>query len=305
MSRTISPDDDDPLALPGYELLGEAARYGLTIVYRARQRSLNRIVAVRTVQATEGGGEWAAQCIRQEAGVLARLQHPHVLSILDLVEHAGRVFLVTEFIEGGMLANKIAGQQQPARPAASLIEHLARTLAFVHQRGIIHCNMKPQNVLLAVSSTGTFGTAPPADCQELYGLPLLGDFELALDRDAAASLQEGLIRGTPAYMAPEQAQGRHGDIGPATDIYGLGTILYEMLTGRPPFQASSVLDMLTQVMDSEPVPVRNLNPDVDRVLEAICLRCLRKDPARRYPSAFDLAGELRAFIDRPASRWWF
>jgi serine/threonine protein kinase len=224
--------------------------------------------------------------------------------VLDRVEHAGRAYLVTEFIEGGTLDIKIAGQQQPARPSASLIAHLARTLAFVHRRGIIHCNMKPQNVLLAAPTPETSSTAPPTD-EELYGLPLLGDFELALGRDVAAYLQEGLTRGTPAYMAPEQARCRHRDIGPATDIYGLGAILYEMLTGRPPFQASSVLDMLTQVMDREPVPVRALNPGVDRELEAICHRCLQKNPARRYACGLELASDLRAFVERPTNRWWF
>ena len=141
--------------------------------------------------------------------------------------------------------------------------------------------------------------------EEVYGIPLVSGFELALDRQRLSDLKEGEIRGTPAYMAPEQARGRHQDVGPATDIYGLGAILYELLTGRPPFQAATSLDLLMQVMDNQPESVRKLNPGVDSNLEAICHKCLHKDPAKRYANGLELASELRKFADRLSKRRWF
>jgi serine/threonine protein kinase len=305
IASTTTPDDDDPMDLPGYDILDVVGYGGLAVVYRARQHSLNRLVAIRTIRG-EAGSEEVAQCLLREAAYLARLPHPHVVSILERLEHAGRVCLVLEYIEGGTLAARIAGQQQLALPAATLVERLARTLAYIHQCGIVHCNLKPRKVLLAATpATGTPARAEPLNCEELFGIPLVSGFELALDRQCLTDLKEGEIRGTPAYMAPEQARGRHQEVGPATDIYGLGAILYELLTGRPPFQAATPLDVLMQVMEKEPEAVRKLNAGVDRKLEAICQKCLHKEPAKRYASGLELASELRGFVEGLSKRRWF
>lgn len=305
VAETVIADDGNPKGLPGYDILDVVGYGGLAVVYRARQHSLNRVVTIRTIR-VEASSEETTQCLEQEAGVLARLQHPHVVSILDRLEHAGRVYLVLEYIEGGTLAARIAGQPQPARPAAHLVERLAHTLAHIHQCGIVHCNLKPRNVLLAAApATGTPRRAEPLNCEEVYGIPLVSGFELALDRQHLADLQEGEIRGTPAYMAPEQARGHHQDVGPATDIYGLGAILYEVLTGRPPFQATTPLDVLMQVKEKDPEAVRKVNPDVDRKLEAVCHQCLNKDPGKRYANGLELASALRGVLDGLSKRRWF
>jgi serine/threonine protein kinase len=306
MSVAIFPsDDDDPQHLPGYEILDEVGRGGLAVVFRARQRSSNRIVALRTTR-TEVGDQQTARSLLWEADLLARLQHPHVVSILDRFEYAGRVFLVLEYIEGGTLAARLTGEPQPARPAATLVERLARTLAWIHQRGIIHCNLKPRKVqLAAVPATPPPGRPDSWDCEEVYGIPLISGFELALDRQRLAELQVGEVRGTPAYMAPEQARAQHQAIGPATDIYALGVILFEMLTGRTPFVAETAIELLRQAIDGEPIAVRTLNPAVDRKLEAICHKCLHKDPAQRYADGLELAAALRGFVNQLSKRWWF
>jgi serine/threonine protein kinase len=277
----------------------------LTVVYRARQRSLNRVVAIRTIRSVASTDK-LSQCLLREATLLARLRHPHVVSILDCFEYAGRDYLVLEYIEGGTLATRIANQQQQSGLTAMLVERLARTLAYIHQCGIVHCNLKPQKVFLAAApATGTSGRGEPLTCEDVYGIPMVSGFELALDRQRLTELEEGEVRGTPAYMAPEQARGRLRDVGPATDIYGLGAILYQMLTARRPFQAATPLDVVMQVLEKEPEPVRNLNPGVDRKLEAICERCMHKDPAKRYVNGLELASELRGFVDGLAKGRWF
>jgi serine/threonine protein kinase len=304
MLVATSTPDGDPRNLPGYDILDVVGYEGLAVIYRARQRNLNRIVAIRTIRG-EAGSDEPAQFLRREAALLARLQHPHVVSILDCLEHAGRVYLVLEYIEGGTLAARLTGQPQPVRPAVTLIERLARTLHHVHQRGVVHCNLKPAQVLLAGPANQTPGRVEQLEGEAVYGIPLLSGFELALDRQCPGELQEGQIRGTPAYMAPEQARARHQEIGPATDIHGLGAILYQLLTGRPPFQAGTVMDVLMLVMEMEPEPVSKLNPALDRKLEAICQKCLHKDPARRYGSGLELASELRGFVEGLSRRRWF
>jgi len=306
MSMTTDTfDSGDEIDLPGYDILEVIGYGGLAVVYRARQRSLNRVVAIRTIR-WDAGFEEVAQCLLREADFLARLRHPYVVSILDRLEHDSRIYLVLEYTEGGTLAARVAGKQQQARPAATLVERLARTLAFIHQCGILHCNLKPRKVLLAAPPAGeALSGAESLGCEEVYGIPLVSGFELALDRQRLTDLKEGEIRGTPAYMAPEQARGCHRDVGPATDIYGLGAILYEMLTGRPPFQAAKVLDLLMQVMEKEPDPVRKLNPSVDHKLEAICHKCLHKEPAKRYANGLELASAIRGIVDGLSKRRWF
>jgi serine/threonine-protein kinase len=305
---TVFDGDDNrdlPEGLPGYDLLDEIGRGGLAVVYRARQRNLNRIVAVRTIR----GGANSEEVIRLflwEAEVLTRLQHPHVVTILDRLTHEGQVYLVLEYVNGGTLAKRIAGRPQPPRAAAALIERLALTLGHVHQCEIVHCNLKPRNVLLAAApNTGSPSGSEALDCEAAYGIPLLSSFALALDRQRPADFKEGIIRGTPAYMAPEQASARHKDISPCTDVYGLGAILYELLTGRPPFQAATAIDLLKLAMEEEPKSIRKLNPGVDRKLEAICHKCLHKDPAKRFAGGLELATELRAYTNGLSKRRWF
>jgi serine/threonine protein kinase len=228
------------------------------------------------------------------------------VSVLEYLEHEGRPYLVLEYADGGMLADKIAGQQQPIRATVTLVERLARTLAFVHQRGFLHCNLKPRNVLLAAPpSREPLDGDDAGDAEEVYGIPLLSGFGFAVNLQQADRLKEGEIRGTPAYMAPEQVRGRPQDFGPATDLFALGSMLYELMTGRPPFQAATTLDLLKQVLEREPEPVRRLNPAVDRKLEAICLKCLHKDPTRRYADGLVLASELRDHVSGLGKKGWF
>jgi serine/threonine protein kinase len=229
-----------------------------------------------------------------------------VVQIFDRIEQDGQLYLALEFVDGGSLELRIRGGAHACKPSAGLVERLARTLAYIHDRGVVHGDLKPRRILLAVPPVVENGSnTDKAGYEEVFGIPKIAGFELALRNGEAAELPEGTIRGTPAYMAPEQAQGRLRDIGPATDIHGLGAILYELLTGRPPFRGETVLDTLKQAMESDPESPRKLNPQVDRELEAICLRCLHKAIAQRYSNGLELASALRAYRER-GSKWrWF
>jgi serine/threonine protein kinase len=229
-----------------------------------------------------------------------------VVQIFDRIEHDGQVYLALEFVDGGSLDLRIQGSAQPCKPSVGLVERLARTLAYIHERGVLHCDLKPRRILLAVPPAVENVTDPDrAGYEEVFGMPKVAGFELALRTSEVAELPEGTIRGTLAYMAPEQAQGRLHEIGPATDIHGLGAILYELLTGRPPFRGETVLDTLQQVVESDPESPRKLNPHVDRELEAICRKCLHKAIAQRYSNGFELASQLRAYRERGSRRRWF
>jgi hypothetical protein len=281
----LPPPGPAPARSPqGYDILGELGRGGMGVVYRARQVALNRVVALKMILSGPHAGEAELARFKTEAEAIARLQHPNIVQIHEVGEHDGRPFFSLEFCDGGSLEAKLGATPLPPKEAAALVETLARAMHAAHQKGVVHRDLKPANVLLAEG-----------------GVPKITDFGLAkkLDRDAdpaaAGATQTGSVMGTPSYMAPEQAEGKK-DVGPLADVYALGAILYECLTGRPPFRAAAPLDTLIQVVSDEPVPPRTLNPQVPRDLETVCLKCLQKDPARRYSSAAGLADDLRRFL---------
>jgi WD40 repeat protein len=268
--------------VPGCVLLGELGRGAMGVVYRAWQKGPNRIVALKVLSDAVPPGR-----VRTEAEAAARLQHANIVQVFEVKEVEGRTCLVLEYVDGGTLSGKLGGRPQPAAVAAKLVEALARAMAYAHDKGVIHRDLKPGNVLL---------DGPP-DAPLTKSDPKISDFGLAklLIGNAGASLtRTNDVLGTPCYMAPEQAEGKK-TIGPAADVYSLGAILYELLTGRPPFLGETVLDTLAQVLTQDPVPPRQLQPGVPRDLETICLKCLHKNAARRYTSALDLAEDLRRF----------
>jgi eukaryotic-like serine/threonine-protein kinase len=270
-----------PPAVPGYEILGELGRGAMGVVYRARQEHLNRVVALKMILA--GGHAGAAEVARfkTEAEAVARLQHPGIVQIYDVGAADGRPFFSLEYCPGGSLAQKLDGTPLPSREAARLVEQLARAVQAAHEAGIVHRDLKPANVLLAADGT-----------------PKVTDFGLAkkLD-DSAGPTASGAVMGTPSYMAPEQAGGGTKRVGPAADVYALGVILYELVTGRPPFRGETPLDTVLQVLEREPAPPSLLNPKVGRDLETICLKCLEKQPQRRYATAGELADDLHRFAE--------
>jgi serine/threonine protein kinase/ABC-type amino acid transport substrate-binding protein len=268
--------------LPGYEILGMLGRGGMGVVYKARQVKLKRLVALKMILAGAHASAEELVRFRTEAEAAARLQHPNIVQVYEVGEHEGLPFFSLEFVKGGSLQARLAGMPQPPDNAARLTETLARAMHFAHQQGIVHRDLKPANVLLSAD-----------------GVPKVTDFGLAKQLDAGAGqTQTGQVMGTPSYMAPEQAEGCVREIGPRTDVYSLGAILYEMLTGRPPFRATTRNDTLMQVRQREPERPRSLTPAVPRDLETICLKALAKVPAQRYPSARDLADDLARFLDR-------
>jgi WD40 repeat protein/serine/threonine protein kinase len=286
--------------LPGYEVLAALGRGGMGAVYKARHLRLNRLVALKRLRSQTSV---QLRRSRAEAEALAQLQHPNIVQIFELVEHAGQTYLTMELVEGGSLGQHLAGQPQPPRPTAELLETLARALQYAHDRGIVHRDLKPSNILvqgsgMRVQGSGQAGSEAGSRTPHPRSLiPKITDFGIAKRlAEGAGATQEGEVLGTPGYMAPEQAGGRHREIGPATDLYSLGVILYEMLTGRVPFQGPSTLDTLVLVRTVEPVPPRRLQPKVPRDLETICLKCLQKEPGRRYAGAAALADDLRRFL---------
>jgi predicted Ser/Thr protein kinase len=263
----------------GYEILGELGRGAMGVVYKARQKGLDRLVAMKMILSGAHASEQQLARFRQEAEAVARAHHPNIVQIYEVGEHDGRPFFSLEFCPGGSLDHRLEGTPLPPKQAAELAETLARAVHAAHQAGVIHRDLKPANVLLAAD-----GTLKIAD----FGLAKRLDGERALT-------QSGAIMGTPSYMAPEQASGRKGAVTASADVYALGAILYECLTGRPPFRAESSLDTLLDVLEKDPAQPRSLNSHVDRDLEAVCLKCLEKDPHRRYASAGELAEDLGRF----------
>lgn len=266
--------------LEGYDILDTLGRGGMGVVFKARQTRLNRLVAVKMILSGAGAGAHELDRFRAEAEAVARLHHPGIVQIFEVGEQDGQAYLVLEFVGGGSLAQLLGSQPLPPRRVAELGIALARAVQHAHEGGILHRDLKPANVLLTADGT-----------------PKIADFGLAkrLDIDQGYT-QTGAVMGSPSYMAPEQAEGRVRDLGPATDLYALGAILYEMLTGRPPFVGSSILDTLEQVRHHDPAPPRFLHPAVPRDLELICLKCLEKSPRDRYASAAALARDLEHFL---------
>jgi serine/threonine-protein kinase len=278
--------------VPGYETVAELGGGGMGVVYLARQRSLKRPVALKMILAGLHADSTARLRFRTEAEAVARLQHPNIVQIHEVGEYDGKPFLSLEYAAGGNLLRKVAGTARPERESARLVETLARAVHYTHQRGILHRDLKPTNVLLTADGT-----------------PKITDFGLAkvLDADGGPTRTESLL-GTPSYMAPEQA-GDTRNVGASADVYSLGAILYELLTGRPPFQGATALGTLEQVRTQEPVPPRRRRRSVSVDLETICLKCLEKEPGKRYPSAEALADDLRCFLEgqpiqaRPVPAW--
>jgi serine/threonine protein kinase len=265
------------------ELLG---RGGMGVVYRARQYGLERDVALKIIisGAHASGAELAR--FRAEAEAVARLQHPGIVQVYEVGEQAGCPYLALELVRGGSLAQRLGGTPMPPRAAAQLVLELARAVQHAHEQGVVHRDLKPANVLLTES-----------------GIAKIADFGLAKTLATDSGLTEsGAILGSPSYMAPEQAEGKVRSVSPLTDIYSLGAILYESLTGRPPFLGASVIETLDQVRSFDPVPPQTLQPKVSIDLAAICLKCLEKRPSQRYPSAAALAEDITRFLnDEPVS----
>jgi tetratricopeptide (TPR) repeat protein len=280
-------------SIPGYEIMGELGRGGMGVVYKALQKGPNRVVALKMILA---GGHAEARDLmrfRIEAEAVGRLQHPNIVQVYEVGEQDGLPYFSLEYVDGGSLLGKVAGTPQPAREAAKTVQALAQAMDYAHRRGIMHRDLKPANILLTSD-----------------GVPKITDFGLAkrFDEDASQT-RTGAILGTPSYMAPEQAAGKSKEVGPPADIYALGSILYELLTGRPPFRGETVLDTIKMVQSAEPLPPTRLHAKVPRDLETICLKALNKEPHKRYESAGLLAEDLRRFLTgepilaRPTPLW--
>jgi eukaryotic-like serine/threonine-protein kinase len=340
-------DDDLPPTpsgpwVPGYEIIGELGRGGMGVVYKAWQTSLNRLVALKMIQAGQLASPAERQRFRGEAEAVAQLEHPGIVPVYEVGEHAGQPFFAMAYVPGPSLAEALAAGPWPARQAAELVRTVAEAVHYAHERGILHRDLKPANILLHNDSGMTNdgmtnderspkpqarspeegGGLPPSSFAFRHSfvighwsfvIPKITDFGLAKRLEGGPSLTAtGQLLGTPSYMPPEQAAGQ-ADVGPAADVYALGAVLYAVLTGRPPFQAANALDTLRQVREQDPVRPRQLDPSIPLDLETACLKCLAKEPARRYGSARALADELGRFLRGepirarplgPAARAW-
>ena len=263
-----------------YEIIREIARGGMGVVFQARQVSLNRTVALKMILAGQLADETDVKRFHTEAEAAANLDHPGIVPIYEVGQHEGQHYFSMGFVEGQSLSQRLAEGPLPAREAAELIRRVSEAIEYAHRHGVIHRDLKPANILL-----------------DQDGNPRVTDFGLAKKIEGDSGLTgSGQIMGTPSYMPPEQAGGKRGEVGPAADVYALGATLYALVTGRPPFQAATPMDTVLQVISDEPVPPRRLNASVPRDLETICLKCLEKEPGRRYASAAALAEDLRRYL---------
>ena len=279
-----SPSSTPPSAelprIPGYEVLEVVGRGGMGVVYRARHVRLDRPVALKMLLTGAHASRESRERFLREARVGAGLRHPNIVQVHDMGDQDGLPYFTMEFVEGGNLAQKLAGMPQPPRQAAALLATLAEAVQAAHRCGIVHRDLKPANVLLTADGT-----------------PKICDLGLARRLDGEAGLTwTGTAVGTPSYMAPEQAEARPQTLGPAVDIHALGAILYELLTGRPPFRAATAAETVRQVISQDPVPPSRLNGKVPRDLETICLKCLHREPHLRYAGAAALAADLHRFL---------
>jgi WD40 repeat protein/serine/threonine protein kinase/tetratricopeptide (TPR) repeat protein len=279
--------------IPGYEVEDVLGRGGMGVVFRARHLRLGRLVALKMTLASSYANVSDRERFRREAEAVAVLRHPNIVQVYDVGDWAVRPYFTMEFLDGGSLAQRLTGTPQPVHQAAALLATLADAVHAAHQGGIVHRDLKPANILFT-----------------LDGTPKVTDFGLARRLEGGIGLTlSGVLLGTPSYMAPEQARGQSRAVGPAVDVYALGAILYELLTGRPPFRAETPAETVRQVIDQEPVPPARLNAKVPRDLETICLKCLQEEPNGRYASAAALADDLRRFqegrpiVARPVPFW--
>src|ERR1043165_1727531 len=268
-------------AISGYEVESVLGRGGMGVVFKAKHLKLKRPVALKMLLAGAYAVAEELARFRREAEAVATLKHPNIVQVYDAGEVSGRPYFTMEFVEGGTLAHHITSSLFPPRRAAEVVATLASAVQFAHKSGFIHRDIKPVNVLMAEDGT-----------------PKITDFGLVRLIDAGAEITHtGARLGTPAYMAPEQASGNVNAVGPAVDIYALGVLLYEMLTGHPPLEGNSPSETLNKILSEDPAPPSRMNRDVPRDLETICLKCLQKNPARRYASAQDVADDLHRFLD--------
>jgi WD40 repeat protein/serine/threonine protein kinase len=302
-----------PKVIGDYDVLSEVGRGGMGVVYKARHRGLHRLAAVKMVLAGEFASPAQELRFRLEAELGARVLHPNIVQVYEIGNYEGRPFLALEWVEGGSLANRMDGKPWPPGVAASLIETLARAIHLAHDEGVVHRDLKPANILLQKDEGRRMkDEEEPGRSESIFHpssfilhpfsqilSPKITDFGLAQTIKGGPTMtQNGFLVGTPGYMAPEQASGKRALVGPATDIYALGVVLYQLLTGQLPFQGESTLELLRAVASDEPTRPRRLRPSLPRDLEAITLHCLEKEPGRRYPSALALAEDLRRFQER-------
>lgn len=278
--QTPAAQAEIPRRFGAYELLEEIGRGGMGVVYKARQEGLDRIVAIKMILASHLASPEHVRRFQIEAKAAAGLRHPHIVHIHEVGQFHGQHYFAMEYVEGASLAQRIAQGPIELENALRLLEKVARAVGHLHRHGVVHRDLKPSNILL-----------------DEEGLPYVTDFGLAkVFLPGSEMTTTGVIAGTPSYMAPEQAAGRSREVGPACDTYSLGAILYELLTGRPPFREANPLDTLVQVLDVEPTPPRRLNPRIPRAVELICMKCLAKSPEGRYPSADAVADDLARFL---------
>jgi serine/threonine protein kinase len=289
-----------PPNVPGYEVLEVLGRGGMGVVYKARQVHLKRVVALKMILSGEHASHENRLRFLTEAEAIAAIRHSNIVELYEFGTHGEAPFLVLEYCEGGSLAGKLAGTALPPREAAATLDQLGRAIQAAHDQGIIHRDLKPANVLLSVVHrplSDARNTEQHTTDDGGRTVPKITDFGLAkLVQGGSGLTRTGAVMGTPSYMAPEQALGKK-DVGPAADVWALGAILYECLTGRPPFRAATMHDTILQVLSDDPVPPRKLNAAVPVDLETITLKCLHKEPARRYESAGALADDLKRWLN--------